>query len=868
MAVFGAESEDDFAAEIRPLLEEYCLRCHGGEETEGDVDLTGLRTEAELFAHRELWESVIEQVDTEEMPPKGPHPSGAERERLTGWLRDRIASIDWSKHRSPGRVTLPRLTKGEYRNTMRDLIGVDLEAGANLPEDGEGESGFTNDRDSLSLTSAQLEQYFNAAERAIGGAFALAKPERVWKFEAESMRRSPAKLEPHEHGIVIVHPDHGLQTEIEFPVDGWYRFQVGAAVFGGKPCVADFRIAGERVATVRVETENYTEAPNHEAVGFVRAGRHVVTIQSRNLVPQTPEPPDIVRIIDNRARDRAPKLGPLSVNETAEVREARDGLNTKAWGIQESVEWLRFLGPQGDPRKIDLRRVYLEERRADWRDVLKRLADASGVSAKEIERRWESENADRIADNRQVVASVASVKWEDWMRFQGKLFVDRFEVRGPVAPEENSRASTEWNLVNALRDPAANPESLIRELLPRAFRRPVSDQDAARYVDLLRTAQQREELREEALTIALTAILTSPRFLYRDELAAVGAEDGALDDWALASRLSYFLWQSQPDAELFDLAASGLLKNPDELARQADRMLDDPRADAFFETFAADWLGIRELGHTIAPDPSRFPEIRPELLALMKEETNQFLASVFRNDQPVTALIDSPVAMLNEPLAEHYGIDGVRGDAFRPVTLSDQRRGGVLGLGSVLVATSSPARTNPVRRGAWVLERILGDPPGEALPTAGELPGNAGEARGLTLREELEMHRNREECARCHDRIDPIGFGLQNFDATGRWRDLEAGKPVDARGQLPGSSAFSGPEELKRVLREEHRVPILENLARRLLAFALGRELQGFDRMAIEEIVSAVESANGSSRELVREIVRSEPFRFQDPSIP
>jgi hypothetical protein len=212
-------------------------------------------------------------------------------------------------------------------------------------------------------------------------------------------------------------------------------------------------------------------------------------------------------------------------------------------------------------------------------------------------------------------------------------------------------------------------------------------------------------------------------------------------------------------------------------------------------------------------------------------------------------------------LAAHYGIPGVEGDAFRPVLLPDARRGGVLGLGSVLVATSSPARTNPVRRGAWVLERLLGEDPGEPLPTAGELPGEAGEARGRTLREELDLHRSRADCARCHDRIDPIGFGLENYDATGRWRDLEAGRPVDAGGRFPDGRAFTGPGELKRVL-DGKAGDFETNLLRRLLAFALGRELGYFDKPLIQEL-SATLAADPSAKALVRIVVTSEPFRRQ-----
>ncbi|MCB1062135.1 MAG: DUF1592 domain-containing protein [Verrucomicrobiae bacterium] len=860
----------DFAAAIRPMLKEYCVRCHGGEKIEGEVDLTGLVTERELFSDHDLWLSVIEQVDSEEMPTKGPFPSDKERATFTDWLRNRVSEIDWSDYRSPGRVTLPRMTRTEYRNTFRDLLGIDLRAGANLPEDGEGESGFTNDRDNLSLTPAQMEQYFISAERAIDGVFALAKPARSVRVEAETMERSPAKLSPHEQGIVIVHPDHELQMEWSFPADGWYTFRLGAAVFGGQPCVVDVRVDGEVVASVKVTTENYRLAPDHEAFGFVGAGRRVVTIQSRNLVPQTPEPPDIVQIIDDRARERAPKLGPLSEKESVTVREIREGLNLKSWGVQECIEWLRFLGPGGDSRKIDLRRTYLAERQGQWDEIRDQLAKVSGLSVDEIDRRWQEENSERLADGRRVVDSVASVRWEDWMRYQGKLFVDRMEIAGPVRGEPAENIRQGWNLVDAISAPDANPETIIRELLPRAFRRPVEKVEADRYVELLQTAQRREELREEALAIALTAILTSPKFLYREEHGTGVSEQAGddlalqeLDDWALASRLSYFLWQSMPDAELFDLAASGWLKSPETLVAQADRMVSDPKSDPFFEAFSADWLGLRELGRGVAPDPSRFPEFTPALAESMREEATRFLASVFREDQPVTALLDSPVTFLNEKLAEHYGIAGVKGDSFQRVNLPDARRGGVLGLGGVLVVTSSPARTNPVRRGAWVLDRLLGEDPGEALPTAGVLPGDAGEARGRTLREELEIHRNHSQCARCHDKIDPIGFGLQNFDATGRWRELEAGAPVDARGQLPGGSVFSGPIELKQMLRDEHHGAVVKNVARRLLAFALGRELSFTDEALVREMVAEVDSTGVSSRTLIRRIVTSEAFRFQ-----
>lgn len=857
--------DSDFAAPIRPLLETYCVDCHGREKTEGGVDLTGLRDERNLVESGDLWRRVIDQVASGEMPPRGASPTAEERDRLAGWLRNRWEAIDWSRYRGVGHVTLPRLTKAEYRNTMRDLLGVDLGAGEELPEDGEGASGFTNDRDALALAPAQIESFLDAAGRAVAGALALGRPPARQSWEAEGMTRHPSKIPARGDGVFLVHPEHELRVDWAFPVDGWYRFRLLAATRGGPECRAEIRIDGEVVASAAVPVSEAGVPPEVEAVGFVRAGSHSVSVQSRNLVPQVPLPPDIVRQVNERARVEAPRLAAFAVPEPPAVREAREDLNLKAWGVQECYEWLRVLGPRGDPRQIDLRRSYLREREGKWSLQVDRLSRAAGVPAAEIDRLWRAENHPRIAENAEILNAVSEVEWDDWSRWQGRLWVDRCSVEGPVRPRAAPRG---WTLVDCLFVTRADPDRAIAELLPRAFRRPVGPDEASRYLALLDSARQRGAPPEEALATALTAVLVSPRFLFRDELPAEsgggGPEARPLGDYELASRLSYFLWQSMPDEELFDLAAAGLLSDPDSLAAQADRLLDDPRADAFFEAFAGDWLGIRELGRSVLPDPGRFPEFDATLAAAMREETRRTLAAVFRSGRPVSELIDSDVAHWNGALAAHYGHPGIAGEHFRVVALGGKRRGGLLGMGSVLTVTSSPARTNPVRRGAWVLERILGEDPGEPLPTAGELPGDAGEARGRTLREELDLHRTRAECAKCHERIDPIGFGLESYDAIGRWREREAGQPVDARGRFPDGREFAGPEELKEVLGE--RIPQMEvNLLRRLLAYALGRRLDYYDEPGIREMAAELRAAGGSTRTLVRLVVTSDPFRNQAP---
>lgn len=753
-------------------------------------------------------------------------------------------------------MTLPRLTRAEYRNTLRDLLGVDLRAGEDLPEDGEGPSGFVNDRDALALSPAAMELYFDAAASALDGAFALARKPGIWRFEAEEMTRTAPRMPVAPRGVALVHPNHEVQAMVRFPVDGWYEFRLAGAV-SGRACVAQFRVDGEVVAEARVTSEDYRRAPVARAFGFVRAGMHPFSATSKNLVPHPVLPPGIVKTVDERAAERAARLPAPSGGESAAAREAREALNSKSHGVQECYEWLRALGPDGDPRDIDLRRVYLAERRADWEKLRDRHAAAIGISPDEADRRWREQNAVRLADNERLLAAVAHVKWEDWTRYQGKLQADWIEVVGPVA-KAGSAETADWNLVAALRsDPAPLP--LLRDFLERAFRRPVGEAEIGRYEKIVRDAQRRGEDREAALKLAMSAALVSPRFLFRPE----GREGRALDGYDLASRLSYFLWLSGPDGRLLDLAATGDLARPDVLAAEAGRMLADPRADAFFGAFADDWLGIRNLGGAIAPDPERFPEFTPELALAMRGEAVRTLAGVFRGGGALTDLLGTGEATLNETLARHYGVEGVSGPDFRRVKVDDPNRGGLLGLGAVLVATSSPARTNPVRRGAWVLERVLGEDPGEPRPNAGELPGNAGERRGKTLREELESHRSRPDCARCHDRIDPVGFALQNYDATGRWRDTEAGRPVDARGRLPGGAAFDGPGGLRDAL-VARRADFVENVTARLLAFALGRKVEYFDRAAVKAIAAETLDRDASARALVEAVVRADAFRFRE----
>jgi hypothetical protein len=332
-----------------------------------------------------------------------------------------------------------------------------------------------------------------------------------------------------------------------------------------------------------------------------------------------------------------------------------------------------------------------------------------------------------------------------------------------------------------------------------------------------------------------------------------------VDDYDLASRLSYFLWSAPPDEELMALAAKGELGRPEVLEAQARRLLGDYRSQALVENFIGQWLQLRGLA-THKPDPKSFPGFTESLRAAMHEELALFLGEVVRKDRPLTDLIDADYTYLNEELARHYGIGGVEGPEMRRVTLQDRRRGGLLTSGAVLMLQSDPERTNVPRRGNYIAGTLLGSPPPPPPPDVPSLDQSRTEGKVQTLREILEAHRKRAECASCHAKIDPLGFGFQNFDAVGRWRDEEAGSPVDASGVLPGGRGFRGPVELKKILLER-RDEFTKTLASSMLIYALGRGLQLEDECVLRDAQKAAAAGGYRFSSVVLTIVRSFPFR-------
>jgi hypothetical protein len=422
--------------------------------------------------------------------------------------------------------------------------------------------------------------------------------------------------------------------------------------------------------------------------------------------------------------------------------------------------------------------------------------------------------------------------------------------------------------------------------MERAYRRPVSEAELASKLELVRLAQREGDSFKEGIRLALQAILVSPNFLFRVEQAprrvagvSAPARTGAVlqvrpaaapapavaaeypvSDVELASRLSYFLWASMPDDELMNAAKSGTLRKPGVLDSQVRRMLADPKAYNLVENWAAQWLQLRNLGRT-KPDPKRFPTVDDELLDAMRRETSLFVEAIIKEDRSLLDFIDAPFTFVNGPLARHYGIKGIDGEDFQRVTLDGDQRSGVLTQGAILTVSSYPTRTSPPVRGKWVLENLLGAPP---PPPPDDVPQLNEQNVGteVSLRERLEQHRRDPNCSPCHVLMDPLGFGLENYDAVGAYRTHDGKFPIEASGTLPDGESFTDSRGLKQILRGKSDA-FVRNVAEKLLTYALGRGLERFDRPTVDGISRQVAASNYRFSALVMEVVNSRPFQMQ-----
>jgi hypothetical protein len=438
----------------------------------------------------------------------------------------------------------------------------------------------------------------------------------------------------------------------------------------------------------------------------------------------------------------------------------------------------------------------------------------------------------------------------------GEYLVDYIEVRGPSAKADVGLPPTHQRIMICSESAPACAEKITANLLSKAWRRPVTSAEIAKIAGFTTKAIKAGQSLEQGVQYSLQAMLVSPHFLFRIEPPAPTDKPRKLTNPELATRLSYFLWSSMPDAEL----AEADLQQPAVLRAQVRRLLKDPKASALVDNFGGQWLQLRNL-EVHKPDPEKFPKFNEALATAMGEETRRFFEGILKEDRSILEFLDADYTYLNERLAEHYGIPGISGDEFRKVTLSDNSRGGVLTQASILTISSYPTRTSPVLRGKWILENILGTPPPPPPPNVPELNESAIGNTG-TLRQQLEKHRADPTCAVCHTKMDALGFGLENFDPVGQWRTKDGNFPIEAGGSLPGNKVFKTPADLRAILKSDPKY-FARCLTEKLMTYALGRGLEKFDRPTISKICNKMASDGYRMSSLIDGIVESLPFQYR-----
>lgn len=807
----GASRDSEFKREIEPLLKEFCYDCHADGANKGNVAFDEFKSDQAVLDNHELWLKALKNLRAGLMPPpKKSQPSPEQKERITRWIKGAVFEVD-PQNPDPGRVTVRRLNRVEYRNTVRDLLGVDFEVEREFPPDDAGH-GFDNIGDALTLPPMLLEKYLAAAQRIVGKAVPpvpapaeTVVPGRTFMGETGVFTRTnrtllatnSLALSFYEPALVTntFKTEHAGKYQLLLDFTANERFVDGQ--FDYNKCRLLFKVDGQEL-----HSREYTREPgrafHYEFDQNWTAGNHALAIEIRPLTPDQPQ----VRALHLRL-DSVTVRGPME---------------EKHWVRPKNYE--RFF-PTKPPQTASARRKYARE--------------------------------------------------------------------------------------------------ILEPFVRKAYRRSVDPKTLDRLVALAEaTYTQKGKSFEAGISQAMVAVLASPRFLFREEdaLPAAGKTHPFVDEYALASRLSYFLWSSMPDDELFRLAGEQKLRA--QLPAQMTRMLADRKSEALVRNFVGQWLQTRDiesvgidaravLAREQPYDPeaerrrARFRALRekpeeqltPEekkeieeirgtffrrfgrgprteltgdLRRAMRLETEKTFEYVVREDRSLLELLDSDYTFLNERLARHYGLTNlnVTGEEVIRVELPPGTpRGGVITHGSVLAVTSNPTRTSPVKRGLFILENLLGVPPAPPPPDIPPLEDAVKDIkdRPVTLRETLALHREAPLCSSCHNRMDPLGLALEHFNAMGMWREQERGESIDAAGKLLSGQSFTNIIQLKRVLATDLAVDFYRTITEKLLTYALGRGLEYYDVATVDAIVERLQKAGGRPSALLAGIIESAPFQ-------
>ena len=847
LSAVDAKPAVDALPALRPFLKQHCYDCHDSDNPKGDLDLTRASFDTKNPEQRSLMVTIYDRVAEHEMPPKKkPQPSSAEAKTFLATISAPIVASEKDKRLADGRATWRRMNRMEYEATLRDVLQADwLQIRNILPEDGE-KHRFNKSGEALDMSHVQMAQYLEAAEYALRAVlaeqtaaptkntvryYARDVPSLVGKMKFSEFNRSPERA-------TFPVLDYGGQADV----------RAGTVPATDKKNTAQ----REREAIATVASSYEPIELKFDTFTAKYSGRYTIRLNAYAVwvgpgVEKTWFRPDLDVVSKGRRSE------PVTLYGETKPRLLR-WLGAVDVGVEPSEQTLEVDLLENETIRVDAARLFRSRPPGPFHNPLATKEGQPAVAFKWLE--------------------VTGPHIDTWPSAGHRLLFDNLPF---TPPDKNNPA-----MVIQTKNPAADAERLLRNFMKHAYRRPVAEADVSRFMGVIKTALDNGNTFLDAMLSGYAGVLCSPAFV------CLAEQPGPLDDFALASRLSYFLWNSTPDETLRSLAETGKLHNSTVLREQTQRLLKDSRSQRFTEAFLDYWLDLRRIDAT-SPDGDLYPDYYLDDLLVESSvlETRAYFREMLQNNLPARHLITSDFVMINERLAQHYGIPGVTGVHIRKVMLpKDSPRGGIMTQASVLKVTANGTTTSPVVRGVWIMERMLGKPPPPPPP---KVPAVEPDTRGATtIREQLAKHRSDTACASCHTKIDPAGFALENFDVFGGWQDryrainddkndkskvievgygkngqpfaFHRGPVVDASSELPDGRTFKNVRELKQLLIADQR-QIARNLAQQLTVYATGTGIHFADRPAIEAILDQAAASEYGIDDLIAAIVQSDLFR-------
>jgi hypothetical protein len=832
-------------------LQRYCLNCHTEAlKQRGTVPVAFDRLDVSSIAgDASTWEQIDRKVRTGLMPPAGmPRPDKATHDAFVGWIERELDAAAAARP-NPGRTEpFHRLNRNEYRNVIRDLLALDVNVSAFLPPD-DASYGFDNIAGVLKMSPTLMERYLSAAQKISRLAVGTAPPVPNVDYYRLS---DDLRQDDHLDGLPLG-TRGGIAITSTFPMDAEYviRPRLARDLNESVPLYLDAQQLEVSVDGVRVQVLTVPGVSTSQAPG---RGRGAASAPSSETDP----PPAVV------APARAggsPAQGGLLQSAVPQGRASQSGAPPAGAAarprpqISQIDQGLRVGAAEREQRN------HIDD---TWDVRVPLKAGEHEVTIAFIKKTSALDETTRLPLLRPYPAGV------NISETRMGLHLRSVEIVGPYAPTGAGSSRSRQRIFGCTPGPSVSDsacaKTIFSTLARRAYRRPVSDQDLKPLLAMYAEGRASGTF-DAGIELGLKRLLLSPEFLFRVERDPANVAPDTpyrISDIELASRLSFFLWSSIPDDELLDLAVKGRLRTPSVLAAQVARLVADPRSSGFMTNFAGQWLYLRNLPST-APVATAFPDFDDSLRQGFRRETEMFFESIVREDRRALDLLTANYTFLDERLARHYGIPGIKGSQFRRVSLdASSARSGLLGHGSILTVTSQPDRTSPVVRGKWILENFLGTSPPPPPPNVPDLKPSVEPGAVLSMRERMQAHRVNPVCASCHAMMDPIGLSLENLDGVGRLRTLgESSAPIDASGAFPDGTKFDGASGLRHALLARSD-QFVTTVTEKLLTYALGRGLEYYDQPAVRAIVlGAAARDHRLASGLVLGVVQSTPFQMR-----